>query len=219
MWNPAESGNNILIGMKTTTPTKARGRPRAFDADVALEKAMCVFWKNGYEGTSLPDLTAAMGINRPSMYATFGNKETLFRKAVDRYVERVGGIIKAAMDDGSAKDAVRKLLMMSVPKDDCSAIGGCMLVQGALACSDQAEPIRKELASRRFAAEVLLRQRFDRAVEENEFPAGTDTAALAKYFATFQQGLAVQGAGGATREQLVAAVDLALCALPTSVAV
>ena len=176
---------------------------------------MHVFWKNGYEGASLPDLTAAMGINRPSMYATFGNKETLFRKAVDRYVERFGTAVKTALEAPTARQAVRNLLLLGVPQaGGGSAIGGCMLVQGALACSDQAEPIRKELVSRRSATELVLRERFDRAVNEGEFPAGTDTAALAKYFITFQQGLSVQTAGSAGREELVAAVELALKALP-----
>jgi len=195
-------------------PAKPRGRPRAFDVNEALDKAMHVFWKNGYEGTSLPDLTSAMGINRPSLYATFGNKESLFRKAVDRYIEVYGAKLRTALNETTARAAVEKLLTYSLPQSECGKISGCMLVQGALACSDQAETIKNELASRRKSVEIILRERFDRALAEGELPANTDVAALAKYYATFQQGLSVQMAGGATREELLAAIAVAMRAWP-----
>jgi len=202
--------------MPNKLPAKPRGRPRAFDVNDALDKAMHVFWKNGYEGTSLPDLTAAMGINRPSLYATFGNKESLFRKAVDRYIEVFGIKLRTALNETTAKAAVAKLLTCSLPQSECGQISGCMLVQGALACSDQAESIKQELADRRKSVELVLRERFERALSEGELPAGTDVTALAKYYATFQQGLSVQMAGGATREELLRAIDVAMQAWPGS---
>lgn len=182
--------------------------------EVALDKAMHVFWKNGYEGTSLPDLTAAMGINRPSLYAAFGNKEMLFRKAVDRYVQLAGCWLHAAMAQPTARAAVEHLLMESIPKENAPNIGGCMLVQGALVCSESADAIKKDLALRRRATEVLLRQRFERAIEEHDLSTGVDAAALAKYFATFQQGLAVQTSSGAARGELLGAVQIAMQAWP-----
>lgn len=176
---------------------------------------MRVFWKQGYEGASLPDLTKAMGINRPSMYAAFGNKESLFRKALDRYVEKAGGMLRDALVRPTAR-AVAESLLRSTVDTGCSAkVRGCLLVQGALACGDEAVPIRDELASRRAVTEHALCHRFERAIAERDLPTDADPAALAKYVATLQHGLAVQMTSGATREQLMAAVDVAMRAWPT----
>jgi AcrR family transcriptional regulator len=200
--------------MKTIPPSNSRGRPRAFDADKALDQAMRVFWKHGYEGASLPQLTKAMGINRPSLYAAFGNKEALFRKAVDRYVEKTGCLMRDALAQPTARAVAEQLLKGVIGHPAPGKIRGCLLVQGALACGDSADPIRKELTLRRGAGEVALRQRFERAVAEGDLPRKSDPAALAKYVATLQHGLAVQMAGGADREELLAAVDVALKAWP-----
>src|SRR5437870_13048980 len=93
----------LLIGMKREKVTSTLGRPRAFDAEKALDRALTVFWRKGYEGTSLPDLTRAMGINRPSLYAAFGNKQSLFKKAVARYCQGPGAYTRAALDLPSAR--------------------------------------------------------------------------------------------------------------------
>jgi len=175
---------------------------------------MRVFWKNGYEGTSLPALTKAMGINRPSLYATFGNKESLFRKAVDRYMEKSGGLMHEALAQPTARGTVERLLKGSIGSPTPGKVRGCLLVQGALACSESADPIRKELASRRSEMEVLLRQRFERAITERDLRPDADPAGLAKYVATFQQGIAVQMAGGTARDKLLAVVDIAMRAWP-----
>jgi AcrR family transcriptional regulator len=184
--------------------------------DAALDKAVRVFWKNGYEGTTLPDLTTAMGINRPSLYAAFGNKETLFLKAVDRYVDNSRGLLSESLEQPSARATVEHLLRGVIGKPDPDKIRGCLLVQGALACGDSTEFIRKELALRRDAIEVALRQRFKRALVENDLPSDAEPAALAKYVVTFQQGLAVQSASGANRDELLAAVELALRVWPSA---
>ena len=196
--------------MKSSRAAKARGRPRAFDADKALEQAMRVFWKHGYEGTSLQQLTRAMGINRPSMYAVFGNKEALFRKALDRYVEQGGCVLHNALRQPTARAVVERLLKGTVDQGARGKIRGCMLVQGALACGESADSVRLELVARRATVEKALRRRFEPAIAEGDLPRNADAAVLAKFVATFQHGLSVQLAGGARREKLLAAVEMAL---------
>ena len=191
-----------------------RGRPRAFNAEKALEQATRIFWKHGYEGASLPQLTKAMGINRPSLYAAFGNKEALFRKAVDRYMEKSGVLIREALAQPTARAVVERFLKVVILNSARGKIRGCLLVQGALTCGNSADSIRKELALRRGAGERALRIRFERAVSEGDLPRSSDPVALAKFVATFQHGLAVQSAGGANREELLAAVEVALRAWP-----
>lgn len=201
---------SILIGMKKSN----LGRPRAFDANEALDKALEIFWQRGYEGTSLSDLTEAMGITRPSLYAAFGNKEELFRKALDRYAEKASGAL-SVLEEPSARKAIHKFLTQAV-SGQCSQKSprGCLLVQGALSCSEEGETVRKELAHRRSQMEQVFRDRLIRAKNEGELPDETDPADLARYFATVSQGLSVQSAGGATSEELLKVVDAAMRAWP-----
>lgn len=200
--------------MKTRHTGVRRGRPRAFDTQKALDAAMRVFWKRGFEGASLSELTKAMGINRPSMYAAFGNKAALFRLAVDRYMEEGGRMMREALAEPTARGAVERALRGVVRRLSAGRVRGCLLVQGALACGNEADPIRRELASRRAAVERAWRERFARAVEEGDLPTGTKPTALAKYVATFQQGLAVQLASGADSRELLRAIDVAMRAWP-----
>ena len=194
---------------------KHRGRPRAFDADRALDRALEVFWRKGYEGASLPDLTKAMGINRPSLYAAFGNKEALFRKALDRYGEGPAGYVRQALAAPTARAVVERLLAGAIATQaDPRNPRGCLLVQGALSCGDAAEAVRKELAARRKAGDDALRARFRRAVEEGDLPPDADADALAQYVVTVVRGMAVQAAGGATRKTLRRIADVALRAWP-----
>jgi AcrR family transcriptional regulator len=191
------------------------GRPRAFDIDTALDRALQVFWRKGYEGTSLSELTKAMGINRPSLYAAFGNKEALFRKALDRYAEGPAAYTRTALDEPTARAVVERLLrgvieLLTNPRHP----PGCLAVQGALACGDAADSIRRELISRRVAGEAALRQRFERAITDGDLPSGADPADLARYVVTITQGMAVQAAGGASREELRRVVEMALRAWP-----
>jgi AcrR family transcriptional regulator len=193
------------------------GRPRAFEPDMALEAALRVFWKKGYEGAALSDLTAAMGINRPSIYATFGNKEALFRKALDRYNSQMTGYTAGALQEPTARAVAERLLagtadLLSCPENP----KGCLMVQGALACGDEADPIRKELIVRRATGEAALRERFARAKSEGDLPAEANAADLARYVVAVMHGMSVQSAGGASREELQSVIDLSLRAWPQS---
>jgi AcrR family transcriptional regulator len=194
---------------------RSRGRPRTFDIDQALDRALEQFWQKGYEGTSLSDLTQAMGINRPSLYATFGNKEALFRKVLDRYAERPAAYVHEALEEPTARAAVERLLSSAVESltDPCHP-KGCLLVQGALSCGEAADPIRWELAQRRTATETAIRWRLERARSDGDLPPGIDPADLARYVATVVHGIAVQAAGGATRDELRPVVRMALQAWP-----
>jgi AcrR family transcriptional regulator len=190
-------------------------RPRDFDIDTAIDRALRQFWRKGYEGTSLRDLTEAMGISRPSLYAAFGNKEGLFRKAVERYVQGPGARVAAALAAPSAREAVERLLhVYSDAPGETDRPRGCLLVQGALACSEQGEPIRHELAELRAATEAALSVRLKRAKSEGDLAADENPTDLARYVWTICNGLAVQAAGGATRGELRRVVARALRAWP-----
>src|SRR5882724_4898483 len=139
--------------MKSETAPPQRGRPRAFDPDAALERAMHVFWAKGYEGASLSNLTRAMRINRPSLYAAFGNKEELFRKVLDRYVNGPLAYFGKALAAPKARDVIEQIFFGAARMaGDPRLPSGCLMVQGALACGDAA--VRKETAGRRATSEV-----------------------------------------------------------------
>lgn len=195
----------------------AKGRPREFDTDEALDKAMMVFWQQGFEGASLTDLTDAMGISRPSLYAAFGNKEELFRRALERYVETgPAAEHRAALAAPTARGVVERLLRYAAENlsDPCHP-AGCLSVQGALSCSEAAQSIKDELSALRCNGEAALRERFERAKVEGDLPAASNPAALARYVAALLQGMSVQSASGATREQLLDVAEMALAAWPS----
>jgi AcrR family transcriptional regulator len=198
-----------------TEDAMAAGRPRAFDKDKALERAMRVFWRKGYEGASVADLTEAMGINPPSLYAAFGNKQALFRQAVDRYEERFATHGVDALTLPTARAVAEA--MLNGAADLQTSRGhprGCLIVQGALAGGDEARVPRAELAARRAATVEALRARFESARAEGDLPPSADPAALAQYVATVIHGMAVQAAGGATRAALQKVIDIAMKAWP-----
>jgi AcrR family transcriptional regulator len=193
----------------------AVGRPRVFDVDLALDRALEVFWRKGYEGASLPELTKAMGINRPSLYAAFGNKEALFRKATQRYIDDRACHVRLALEEPTAKQAVLRLLQGTIdlvtnPRNP----RGCFLVQTALACGEKADALRDEMAKRRAAVETALRRRFRQAVSEGDLPPESDPGDLARYIAIVMHGMAVEAAGGAGRRELARAAEIALRAWP-----
>jgi len=202
--------------MKQQTSTKSAGRPREFDKDKALERALELFWRQGYEGTSVEDLATAMGINRPSLYAAFGNKEALFLKALDRYVDTGMAILRVALEEPTARRAVETLLRgYVVLVTDPSTPAGCLTVNGALARSPGTEAICTELIARRLAFEGALRARLQRARKVGDLSSEANPADLARYVATIAQGVAVQAVGGASQKQLNHVVDLALRSWPS----
>ncbi|MFC3994369.1 TetR/AcrR family transcriptional regulator [Nocardiopsis sediminis] len=195
----------------------AIGRPRGFDTDEALERAMRVFWEQGYDGASLTDLTTAMGITRTSMYAAFGNKEELFRKALERYTEGPASYASRALKEPTARQVAAAFLRGSVrtttrPGDPA----GCLGVQGSLAAGDPGRCARDALIAWRNEAVSVLRDRFRQAVGEGDLPPGTDPGALARYVMAVANGIAVQAASGATRDELQQVADMAMQGWPPS---
>ncbi|MDJ1135125.1 TetR/AcrR family transcriptional regulator [Streptomyces iconiensis] len=179
------------------------GRPRTFDTDQALQRAMVVFWAQGYEGASLTDLTNAMGITKTSMYAAFGNKEELFRKALQLYTEGPAAYGPAALELPTAREVAAALLAGSVratTQPGCPA--GCLGVQGSLAAGEPGRPARDTLAAWREGFVARLRGRFQRAVDEGDLPADVDPGLLARYVMTVSNGIAVQAAGGVGHDEL-----------------
>lgn len=192
-----------------------RGRPREFDTDKALDAALMQFWRHGYEGASLAALTRAMGVSVPSLYGAFGNKEMLFRKALERYLQKPASYLPKALQESTARRVAERLFsgairMVMHPRHP----DGCLLVHGALAAGPVAESIREELSLRRAAAESAVRRRFEQAVVEGDLPARVDPAKLARFIITVIWGLSVQAAGGATRAQLEEVAELALRCWP-----
>ncbi len=199
---------------KASKPVRPLGRPRSFELDGALDRALQVFWRKGYEGASLSDLTKAMGVNKPSLYAAFGDKEALFRKALDRYFEGPASCVFEALKEPKARVAIERLLYGAAELQTCPSTPGCLTVHGALACGDTAGAIRKELALRREQGETAIYQRLKQAKSEGDLPPGSNPADLARYFATVIQGMAVQAAGGASRAELERVVQTALRVWP-----
>jgi len=193
-----------------------RGRPRTFDLDRALDAALLLFWRHGYEGTSLAALTKAMDINVPSLYAAFGNKESLFRKALDRYIQKPASYLRKALEQPTARRVAEKAFRGAI--DMVMHPGhpnGCLLVHGALATNPEANSIRKELNLRRAAAEAAVRRRFERALADGDLPNTVDAAELARYLMTVIWGMSVQAAGGARRAELQRVAQFALRSWPS----
>jgi AcrR family transcriptional regulator len=181
-----------------------------------LDAALMLFWRHGYEGTSMAALTEAMGINVPSLYAAFGNKEALFHKTLERYIEKPASYLRKALAEPTARAAAEKAMYSAIemvmhPHHP----DGCLLVHGALADSPSAETARAELSRRRAAAEAAVRRRFKRAVAEGDLPKTADPAKLARFLMTVIWGLSVQAAGGARRAELKEVAQVALRCWPS----
>lgn len=181
-----------------------RGRPIEFDRSKALELAMREFWKRGYASTSVADLTEAMGINKPSLYAAFGCKEELFRQAAELYATSEGVEALAALDAGdTAREAVEGMLLFHAANYvDKSKPPGCMMVLASLVGTPEDEEIRDFLAEARREGVSHLKRRLDRGVKDGDLPKKTDTGSVAAYISTVLQGMSVQALDGAKRQEL-----------------
>jgi AcrR family transcriptional regulator len=202
--------------MECVVQRVCKGRPREFDVDEALAAALRVFWTKGYEGASLTDLTEAMGVTRPSLYAAFGNKESLFRKALDLYEREKLAYVGEALKAPTSREVAERLLRgaLAMQTSDCEP-KGCMRVIGSVSCGPEAESIRADLVQRRQSSQRALCERMARAKEEGDLPENCDVDGLCAYLGAILGGMAVQAGSGAPKAQLEALVETALQMWPS----
>lgn len=192
-----------------------RGRPREFCPDEALASALQVFWTKGYEGASLSDLTDAMGITRPSLYAAFGNKEALFRQALDLYQRDKTAYIGEAMREPTARAVAQYLLHGAVDTATGGECRGCMGVIATVACQSVEPWIRDDVNQRAESAKALIVERMQQAIDADEFVVPTQADVITRYLLAIMQGISVQAQSGATRAELMGVADAALAAWPS----
>ncbi|TAI62317.1 TetR/AcrR family transcriptional regulator [Bradyrhizobium sp. Leo170] len=192
------------------------GRHREFDVEKALDAALCVFWRKGYEGASYADLTEATGVERPALYSAFGNKEALFRQALARYDEQYLDYIPEALQLPTARQVAAHILYNAADLNTrYPNHTGCLGINGALAGSDEAEPVRQALIDFRAAGQAQLRERFERAKAEGDLPKTAKSDALAAFVMAVTHGMAVQAKAGFSRDMLGAVAEQALSTWPT----
>jgi len=205
----------MLTLMAGTKLPKRTGRPRGFNDDEALDRAMHVFWRKGFEGASLNDLTAAMGIQPASLYKAFGNKRSLFEKALARYLAGPVAFVHDALNEPTAYSVADRILRRTADfLTEGRSRRGCMTIQAALAGGVEGEPIRRKLIGLRVKEQDALRRRFERAKSEGDLPSDADAADLARFVTTLFQGMTVQAINGASREDLLRLSDTALRTWP-----
>jgi AcrR family transcriptional regulator len=186
-----------------------RGRPRAFERGVALERAMQVFWASGYEGTSIPMLTEAMGISAQSLYAAFGSKDALYREALEVYRTTIGGFGRRALDEEpDALDAVARLLQESaINFSRTVGAPGCMISMAPAELTET--PLT--ILGRKLRAESVAKvaERLERGVREGQVRRDVDSGAWSRYIGSVVQGMSVQARDGAATEALLTTAEIA----------
>ena len=201
--------------MEVQDVSASRGRPREFCVDTALSAALGVFWSKGYEAASLSDLTEAMGVTRPSLYAAFGNKEALFRKALDLYEREKLAFMGAALEAPTARGVAERILTNALQMQT-STCGprGCLTVISSVACGAEAASIKAEVVKRRASSEDALARRFEQARTDGDLPDHVDPEGLVRYLMAVLQGMAVQAGSGVSRESLDRLVETTLSLWP-----
>ncbi len=196
-------------------PRRRIGRPLSFDREAALHQAMLLFWRHGYEATSLAELTAAMGVTPPSIYAAYGDKKRLFLEAVRRYLTLPAEPGQAAAPAGTARQAALDLLQgAAVRFTGPHTPPGCLVATAAIGCSPAAADVQAELSAIRHTAERMLRERIGQAIDTGELPAPTDSAALAAHVMAVVQGMSTLARDGAPRDKLMRLAATAMQAWP-----
>ena len=176
---------------------------------------MRVFWEKGYEGASLTDLTEAMGINRPSLYAAFGDKESLFHKAMERYAEGPASYVRTALQEPTARKVIEALLWGAVAMlGDPRNPRGCLTVHGALAAGTESEGVKRALVEWRRKGEAAIQKRLQRARNDDDLPQDMNVGDLTRYIATVLNGLGIQASNGASKAQMARVVEMTLNSLP-----
>lgn len=205
----------IPFVMEALASAPIRGRPREFCAEAALAAALRVFWSKGYEGASMAELTAAMGITKPSLYAAFGNKEQLFHKALDLYEAEKLAYTREALRQPTARAVAEHFMRGAIEAQTSSCDPkGCLGVIGSVACGAEAESIKAEVIKRRESSSAALLDRFRQARRDGDLADGIEPEALAQYLFAILQGMAVQAGAGATRRDLERVVDTSMAIWP-----
>ncbi len=195
-----------------------RGRPREFDPDSALDHVLPVFWRDGFDGASVQELADAAGVSKPSLYAAYGNKESLYLAALRRYGERhTANRVVALNAETDAREAMRGYMRASVEAyTNPEHPAGCLIVMGATACESASLPesVRAGLCATMRAAAEQIGQRLVRAQRDGQLPLSVDTGAMAAFYNTVLAGLSVQAKAGVPRELLLPVVDEAMRGWP-----
>jgi AcrR family transcriptional regulator len=203
--------------MKKSDPRR-RGRPLSFDRAVVLERAMMLFWRHGYESTSIGDLTEAMCINTPSLYAAFGDKKRLFLEAVDRYISGPVTFQQIIRSATTARDAARKLLFgAAVGFTGSNTPAGCLLASAAISCSPAARDVQLFIGRIRLQFEAELRAKIQFDIKSAKLPPSTAAGPLAAFSIAVIQGMSTLARDGAKRSKLITVAKSAMAAWPDEV--
>jgi AcrR family transcriptional regulator len=192
------------------------GRPRSFDRDDALRRALMVFWKHGYDATSIALLTESLGIGAASLYAAFGDKNALFDEALDYYAKTYGAFtVQALREETDARTAIERLLRQAaIAFTSRDHPPGCLVISAAANCSPQSGAVHRRLKGFRLRTVRALEEKIEGAKSNGRLPPEVDGRALALFYSSMLQGMSAQARDGATRDELEAIASAALRAWP-----